>query len=208
MLKYLPHAFALFTLTAGSIAMAQNNNNQIQNNRTEQAVFASGCFWCTEKDFDEVDGVIETISGYAGGDLDNPTYEQVTGGSTGHHEATKVVFDPNQVTYGELLNVYWKNVDPFDDGGQFCDRGSSYRPAIFALNDDQLAAARNSIQAKQAEVDQEIAVKVEKIDEFWPAEDYHQNYYKKNPIRYKFYRWNCGRDQRLEEIQAEYGDVF
>ncbi len=212
MIKYIAATLSIIICMTGLTLMAQNNSqsNKEENHpsNTKQAVFASGCFWCTEKDFDQVDGVVESISGYAGGNVDNPSYEQVTGGNTGHREATKVIYNPDQITYSQLLDVYWKNVDPFDGGGQFCDRGDSYRPAILVLNDDQLKSAEQSITSKQDQVDQDIAVQAIKIDQFWPAEEYHQNYYQKNPLRYKFYRWNCGRDQRLDQIQSEYGDVF
>ncbi|PWE16391.1 peptide-methionine (S)-S-oxide reductase [Marinicauda salina] len=168
-----------------------------------QAIFASGCFWCTEADFEKLDGVVEAVSGYTGGHVDNPTYRQVTGGGTGHHEAVRVIYDPDAVGYAALLDHYWRNVDPFDGGGQFCDRGPSYAPAIFTLDEDQADAARASRDRVSARFDREIAVDIEPAGDFWPAEDYHQDYAEKNPLRYSRYRLGCRRDQRLREIWGD-----
>ena len=165
------------------------------------ATFAGGCFWCMEPPFDKTEGVVSTTSGYTGGTVAGATYRQVGAGGTGHVEAVRVVFDPAKVSYGKLLEVYWKNVDPLDGGGQFCDRGPEYRPAIFVHDDEQRRAAEASKAALAASgrFKEPIAVAVEPAREFWVAEDYHQDYYLKNPVKYRYYRWGCGRDARLEE---------
>jgi len=163
------------------------------------AVFAGGCFWCMEQPFDKLGGVISTTSGYAGGSVPNPTYKQVTAGGTGHLEAVRVVYDPNRISYEKLLDVFWRNVDPFDGGGQFCDRGSSYRSAIFASG-SQKAAANASKAEVQKRFGKNVATQVRGAAKFYPAEDYHQNYYRTNSLKYKFYRTRCGRDARLRQI--------
>ncbi len=171
------------------------------------AIFAAGCFWCVESDFDKVPGVLETTSGYAGGKTEHPTYEEVGGGQTGHAEALQVTYDPSKVSYEKLLDYYWHHVDLVDGGGQFCDRGSQYRPAIFTNSDEQKALAEASKAAleKTGKFKQPIAVQIAPAGVFTAAEDYHQDYYKKNPIRYKFYRSGCGRDARMEQLWgAEY----
>jgi peptide-methionine (S)-S-oxide reductase len=168
------------------------------------AIFAGGCFWCMEKPFDELDGVISTTSGYTGGRVDNPTYELVGNGSTGHIEAVQIVYDPARVTYAQLLDIYWRQVDPFDGEGQFCDKGNVYVPAIFTANPDEEAAAQASKLAVATRfTGQNIAVRIIAAKTFWPAEDYHQDYYKKNPVRYAYYRNGCGRDARLRAVWGE-----
>lgn len=166
------------------------------------AIFASGCFWCTESDFEKVEGVTSAESGYIGGRVDNPSYEQVSSGGTGHVEAVRVHFDPQRVSYDELLAVYWRNVDPYTANAQFCDKGPQYRSAIFALDDAQRASAERTRDAlaKQYPDRPTIVTEILPATHFWPAETYHQDYYKKNPLRYRYYRWGCGRDQRLEEL--------
>lgn len=167
------------------------------------AVFAGGCFWCMEPPFDELDGVVSTTSGYAGGDAQNPTYRQVTAGGTGHLEVVQVIYDPAKVTYSQLLDVYWRNVDPFDAGGQFCDRGESYQTAIFTANADEQEAAQRTKAELERSFGSMIATEILPLPQatgFNPAEDYHQNYYQKNPLRYKYYRKSCGRDARLAEV--------
>lgn len=164
-----------------------------------EAVFAGGCFWCMEQPFDKIAGVISTTSGYAGGNVANPTYRQVTSGGTGHLESVRVIYDPNRVSYEKLLDVFWHNVDPFDGGGQFCDRGSSYRSAIFASG-DQKAAAQASKAEIQKKFGKNVATQVRGAVTFYPAEDYHQNYYRTNALKYKFYRTRCGRDARLKAV--------
>ena len=169
------------------------------------ATFASGCFWCTEADFDKVDGVLETISGYTGGTTENPTYQSIGTGRTGHYEALQVKFDPAKVSYERLLAWYWRHVDPVDGDGQFCDRGSQYRPAIFVHDATQrrLAEASRDALAKNGPFDRPIAVAILDARTFTPAEDYHQDYYQKNPLRYRVYRHGCGRDQRIEQIWSK-----
>ncbi|MFZ4674839.1 MAG: peptide-methionine (S)-S-oxide reductase MsrA [Nodosilinea sp.] len=167
------------------------------------ATFAGGCFWCMEKPFDELDGVLSTTSGYTGGTKVDPTYAEVSAGGTGHVEAVEVVYDPAKVNYDTLLNVFWKNVDPVDDRGQFCDKGSQYRAKIFVHGDEQQALAEQSKRSLMAEPKFEanpIVTAIEPAQTFYPAEDYHQDYYLKHPVRYKFYRTACGRDQRLAEV--------
>jgi peptide-methionine (S)-S-oxide reductase len=165
------------------------------------AIFASGCFWCTEADFDKVSGVISTTSGYVGGTVVNPTYEQVVSGTTGHAEAVEVVFDPSKVSYQQLLDVFWRTHDPLAKNRQFCDRGEQYRAGVFYLDDQQRKLAEASKQAAQAKFAPRLVhTEVTKAGPFYKAEDYHQDYYRKNPVRYAYYRYNCGRDQRLEEV--------
>ena len=166
----------------------------------QTAIFASGCFWCTESDFDKVQGVVKTISGYTGGRVARPSYEQVSNGGTGHAEAVEVTFDPAVVSYERLLDHYWHNVDPFVANRQFCDVGDQYRPAIFVRDASQRAAAEASKAKIQNQFKDPIRVEITQATTFYPAEQYHQDYYKKNPVRYRYYRWSCGRDQRLEEI--------
>jgi peptide-methionine (S)-S-oxide reductase len=166
------------------------------------ATFASGCFWCTEADFDKVKGVVSTTSGYTGGTVANPTYRQVTAGGTGHAEAVYVVFDPAVVSYDALLDHYWHNVDPFVANRQFCDSGNSYRPVIFFHTEAQRAAAEASKAKMQQRFGKPIVVAITAAAPFYRAEEYHQDYYKKNSAQYRFYRYGCGRDRRLEEIWA------
>ncbi len=169
------------------------------------ATFAGGCFWCMEGPFDVLPGVLSTTSGYTGGQVANPTYEQVSAGGTGHAEAVQIVYDPARIRYEQLLEVFWHNIDPTTPDRQFCDRGSQYRPAIFVHDEAQRAAAQASLAALEQNKPFKAAIKTEIVDaaEFYPAEEYHQDYYVKNPIRYKFYRYNCGRDQRLEQLWGE-----
>ena len=166
------------------------------------ATFAGGCFWCVESDFDQVPGVVDTISGYTGGTVENPTYRQVTAGGTGHREAVQVRYDPEQVSYERLLHIFWRSVDPTDGGGQFCDRGESYQSAIFAGNEEErrLAEASRARLERSGVLDAPVATPVEAAGAFYPAEDYHQDYYTKNPIRYRFYRFSCGRDSRVRQV--------
>ncbi len=169
---------------------------------TAVAIFAGGCFWCEEAAFDKVPGVLSTISGYTGGHVANPTYEQVSAGGTGHAESVKVTYDPSQVSYATLLDTFWHNVDPVAVDRQFCDVGNQYRSAIFTTSAEQQRLAEASKRALQqsGRFAQPIATEIVPATTFYPAEDYHQDYYKKNPLRYKFYRYNCGRDARLEQL--------
>ncbi|MEA2978357.1 MAG: peptide-methionine (S)-S-oxide reductase [Alphaproteobacteria bacterium] len=168
---------------------------------TALATFAGGCFWCVEADFDKVPGVLSTTSGYTGGKLDNPNYNQVSAGGTGHAEAVEIAFDPSKVSYQKLLEVFWRNHDPLAKDRQFCDRGDQYRPAIFYHDEEQRKLAEASKKAVQEKfAPRAVQTEIAKAGTFYKAEDYHQDYYEKNPVRYKFYRFNCGRDQRLEEL--------
>jgi peptide-methionine (S)-S-oxide reductase len=166
------------------------------------AIFAGGCFWCVESDFDHVPGVTRTISGYTGGILRNPTYRQVTAGNSGHIEAVQIFYDPKKTSYEKLLDVFWRSVDPTDAGGQFCDRGESYATAIFANSPEQKKIAEESLAKlmKSGVLKQAVVTPVRDAAPFYPAEGYHQNYYIKNPLRYKFYRLSCGRDARIKEL--------
>jgi len=169
------------------------------------ATFAGGCFWCMESDFDKVPGVVATISGYTGGRKANPTYEEVSSGATGHAESVEVAYDPKKVTYEKLLEVYWHNVDPTVKDRQFCDTGSQYRTAIFYHDEAQRKAAEESKRRIEAEkpFKAPIVTAIEMAGPFYPAEDYHQDFYLKNPVRYQFYRKGCGRDARLKELWGD-----
>ncbi|ROO31728.1 peptide-methionine (S)-S-oxide reductase MsrA [Salinisphaera orenii] len=171
------------------------------------AIFAGGCFWCVEEAFDKVDGVVSTTSGYTGGHVDDPSYEQVSQENTGHAEALKVVYRPETVDYDSLLETFWHNIDPTDDGGQFCDRGDSYRSEIFVVDDAQRKAAEASKRALQNDPDapSPIVTEITAATTFYPAEAYHQNYHEKNPLRYKFYKASCRREAVLEERWGETG---
>jgi peptide-methionine (S)-S-oxide reductase len=164
------------------------------------AVFAGGCFWCTESDFDKMPGVLATVSGYTGGRLRNPTYEQVSAGDTGHIEAVRVTFDPRKTSYAQLAAKFMRTIDPLDAGGSFCDRGYQYHSAFFVANAEQKRVAEAIKARTQQALKKPVATLVLPASSFTPAEDYHQDYYKKNPIRYKFYRSRCGRDARLAEV--------
>lgn len=169
---------------------------------TAVATFAGGCFWCTEADFDKVPGVISTTSGYIGGKVANPTYYQVSDGTTGHAEAVQIAFDPAKVTYQQLLDVYWHSIDPLAKNRQFCDSGSQYRTAIFYHDAEQrkLAEASKKAIEDSGRFKEPIQTQIVMATTFYPAEEYHQDFHIKNPTKYKFYRWNCGRDQRLEQL--------
>ncbi|MBU1287153.1 MAG: peptide-methionine (S)-S-oxide reductase MsrA [Alphaproteobacteria bacterium] len=169
------------------------------------AVFAGGCFWCVESDFDKVEGVIETVSGYTGGHVANPTYKQVSHENTGHYESVKVTYDPDVVSYNQLVTYFLHSVDPTDADGQFCDKGESYRTAIFVSNPDERATAEADIATVEASgvLPAPIVTKVINADTFWPAEDYHQDYYTKNPLKYRYYRAACGRDGRVKELWGD-----
>ena len=169
-----------------------------------KATFAGGCFWCMEPPFDKLPGVVSTTSGYIGGTRKNPTYEQVSAGGTGHAEAVQVVYDPSKINYAKLLEVFWHNVDPLTPDAQFCDHGDQYRTGIFVHDAEQKRLAEESkarVQKKFAE--RKVVTEIVQASAFYPAEEYHQDYYEKNPIRYKFYRTSCGRDARLKELWGE-----
>lgn len=168
----------------------------------DTATFAGGCFWCLESDMDKVEGVVKTVSGYMGGHLKNPSYKQVSAGSSGHAEVVQITYDPSKVSYQQLLATFWKNVDPTVKDQQFCDHGSQYRSAIFYRNDSQKEQAIKSLKELESTKPFKgpIYTEIAMATEFYPAEDYHQDYYQKNPVRYNYYRFACGRDQRLEEV--------
>jgi peptide-methionine (S)-S-oxide reductase len=169
------------------------------------AIFAGGCFWCMEPPYDKLDGVLSTVSGYIGGHVARPTYKQVSSGTTGHAEAVKITYDPTRVSYERLLEVFWHNVDPLTANAQFCDHGSQYRSAIFYLDENQRRLAEESRRelAASGRFDRPIVTEIVEAGTFYAAEDYHQDYYEKNPLRYKYYRHGCGRDRRLREVWGE-----
>ena len=190
--------WAYLTLCCAS-TFAQDENSATQ--KTSVAVFAGGCFWCMEPPFDALTGVLKTISGYTGGSVVNPTYEAVSQGNTGHLEAVEVTYDPAVVSYEKLLEVFWQNIDPFDNEGQFCDKGDQYKAVIFYLDEGQKQSAESSKEGIVKKLGgKPITTAIKPAGKFYPAEDYHQDYYLKNPLRYKFYRYNCGRDQRLGQV--------
>ncbi len=192
---------------AGAAVLAQDPQDAPAPVGFEQAaaIFAGGCFWCMEPPYDKLEGVVSTISGYIGGSVPNPTYEQVSAGGTGHAEAVRVVYDPAKIDYQELVDVFWVNIDPTQADAQFCDHGDQYRSAIFYLDDQQKQVAEQSLAAleKDKPFQGEIVTEIEPATVFYPAEDYHQDYYQKNPLRYKYYRWACGRDQRLTDLWGD-----
>jgi peptide-methionine (S)-S-oxide reductase len=194
MIKSVIIAAALSIGFATSSANAQN---------LQTATFAGGCFWCVESDFDQIPGVVKTVSGYTGGSLDNPNYKQVSAGGTGHLEAVEITFDPSQVTYDELLTAFWHSVDPTDAGGQFCDRGESYTTAVFVHGDEQRRLAEASKQTAMRELGQEIVTPIREASAFYTAEEYHQDFYQKSSVRYRYYRWACGRNDRVEEVWGD-----
>ena len=180
----------------------------------QSAVLAGGCFWCMESDLEKLPGVISVESGYSGGSVSEPTYNQVSAETTGHQEVVEVLFDSAKITYPKLLQSYWRNVDPLDGAGQFCDRGDSYRPVIFTRGEQQNseAVASQSAAARELGVSESaLKVEIKPLEKFWPAEDYHQNFAELNSVKYKYYRWACGRDKRLDEVwgdQARSGDAW
>jgi peptide-methionine (S)-S-oxide reductase len=195
-----PRAALLAALAA--LALMAAGGAPAQSGATAKATFAGGCFWCVEADFDKVPGVKSTTSGYIGGTVANPTYQQVAGKVTGHAEAVEIVFDPKIVSYAQLVEHFWRTIDPTTVDRQFCDRGSPYRTAIFTHDDAQAAAARASLAAleKSKPFPEPIVTQIQAAGPFYVAEDYHQDYYLKNPIRYKYYRTSCGRDARLQQL--------
>ena len=197
----------IMTLIAGIVLLAAPVDSDAA--KTAKATFAGGCFWCMEYPYDKLDGVISTTSGYIGGDWKNPSYKDVTSGETGHAEAVEVVYDPAKVSYETLLHVFWRNIDPLVKNRQFCDIGSQYRSAIFYHDDAQrkLAEASRDELNKSGRFPHPIATEIVKATTFYRAEEYHQDYYKKNPIRYAFYRSGCGRDGRLRDLWGEEADV-
>ena len=199
---------AIVALTAvpvqGKDAGAVSEGHSLQ-----KATFAGGCFWCMEPAFDKLEGVVSVTPGYTGGHKKNPTYEEVSSGITGHAESVRIVYDPSKIGYNRLLDVFWHNIDPVAKDRQFCDVGNQYRSAIFYNDEEQKNLAEASLKAleESGRFDGPIYTEIKPASEFYPAEEYHQKYYKKNPVRYKFYRWNCGRDARLKELWGEAGAV-
>ena len=191
------HAVLVMTILLTSTAFAAASKQY------EEAIFAGGCFWCMEGPYDKLDGVISTTSGYTDGQVKNPTYKQVSSGNTGHTEAIKIEYDPGKISYEKLLEVFWVNIDPLTANAQFCDHGSQYRSGIYYKNAAQKAAALASLKRIQAKFDKPVVTEIDPASTFYPAEEYHQNYYQKNPVRYKYYRWSCGRDQRLKELWGD-----
>jgi len=200
--KVLVGLIAWGMFAAAPVANSKAGAGQPTDANYEKATFAGGCFWCMEPPFDELPGVISTTSGYTGGRTKNPSYEQVSSGGTGHTEAVEVVYDPSKITYARLLEVFWKNIDPVTPNRQFCDIGTQYRSGIYYHNEEQkrLAEASKKALESSARFQQPIVTEIAAASPFYRAEEYHQDYYKKNPIRFKFYKYRCGRDQRLEEL--------
>jgi peptide-methionine (S)-S-oxide reductase len=201
-MKRLWISIAVLVLLGVQPAMSQEKQEDAS---LAKATFAGGCFWCMEGPFDKLDGVISTTSGYTGGHKKNPTYREVSSGTTGHAESVQVVYDPNKVTYQQLLDVFWVNIDPTVKDQQFCDHGSQYRSAIFYHNAEQkrLAEASKRQLEKDKPFEGQIYTEITTATEFYPAEDYHQDFYMKHPLRYKFYRYSCGRDKRLRELWGD-----
>lgn len=198
----LAAVLALFAVLSGPAAVAQQQD-QTAEKPLATAIFAGGCFWCVESDFDGVAGVVDTTSGFTGGVVPNPTYKQVSAGGTGHFESVRVTYDPAKVSYAQLLTAFWHSADPTDGGGQFCDRGQSYETAIFVANAEEREKAEVSKKAAEQALGRAIVTQILDAGPFFPAEDYHQDFYKKSPLRYKFYRWNCGRNQRVKELWGD-----
>lgn len=196
--------FAMTSIAFGAMMEEKKEMMDMGHDMTAKAVFAGGCFWCMESDYEKLQGVTDVVSGFTGGTLENPTYN---GNHAGHYEAVEVTYDPAKVSYQQLLDHYWVNIDPFDDGGQFCDRGHSYLAAIFVANEEERVAAEASKRAVEAMFrDQTIVTPILEASTFYPIkgdESYHQDFYKRSPVRYKYYRWNCGRDQRLQQIWGD-----
>ncbi len=193
MLRLFAALFVALAAIGGAAAQAPQSGQAV-------ATFAGGCFWCTEADFDQVPGVLSTTSGYTGGTVANPTYQQVGSGETGHAEAVEIVYDPAKVSYEKLLDVYWHSIDPLVKNRQFCDVGNDYRTAIFFHGEEQKRLAEESKKAIAAQLKQPIETEIVPAGPFYKAEDYHQDFHLTNATKYKFYRWNCGRDQRLQQI--------
>ena len=193
---------ALLLLVGLPGAMSGFADPVINHHEAVKAIFAGGCFWCMQPPFEQLPGVVSTTVGYTGGRAKNPTYEEVSAGGTGHAESVQIVYDPAKISYEKLLDVFWHNVDPLTPNAQFCDHGNQYRTAIFYHDDTQRQLAEASKQRFDASkrFDKPIVTEIVAATEFYPAEEYHQKYHQKNPVRYKYYRWNCGRDQRLEAL--------
>ncbi len=198
--------FIIMGCQRAGLSQQEIRNEMPKEDRTTKiATFAGGCFWCTEADFEKLPGVVKVISGYTGGQKENPSYEEVSSGTTGHVEAVQVYYDPSKITYEELLDTFWRHIDPTDSGGQFVDRGSQYRSVIFYHDEEQKQLAEKSKEelGNSGKFDKPIETEILKFNKFYEAEEYHQDYYKKNPLRYKFYRYNSGRDQFLKKVWGQ-----
>lgn len=202
-------ALAMTAFLAGAAGADDNKDNTMEKMKgpgtQAAATFAGGCFWCMEPPFDKLEGVISTTSGYMGGQKDNPTYKEVSAGGTGHAEAVQVLYNPEKVTYAELLEVFWRQINPTTPDRQFVDVGSQYRAAVFYHNEEQKQLAEDSKKrlAQSGRFDEPIVTEIVMAGKFWPAEDYHQDYYMRNPVRYKYYRWGSGRDQYLKSVWGD-----
>ncbi len=206
--KRLSAVLAVALLLPAGLSLGAASKSGAAEDHLEVATFAGGCFWCVESDFDKVPGVVRTVSGYTGGAVPDPTYKRVSAGGTGHREAVQIFYDPKRVSYAALVEIFWRSVDPTDGGGQFCDRGDSYETAIFANSVEQHQQAEVSKGALQRSgvLGRPVVTPIEAAGPFYPAEDYHQDYYQENPLRYGFYRYRCGRDARIEALWGE--DAF
>lgn len=194
--------FVIFAVLFSSSHAKENTSSSAGSSNTESIILAGGCFWCIESDYEKLDGIIDVVSGYSGGSTNNPTYKQVSAGSGGHIEVVEVTYNPQLISHAQILDFFWHHIDPTRDDGQFCDRGPQYRPAIFYKNNTEKKAVLKSAAHIEKIKPFKAPLKVEFIQAktFYPAEDYHQDYYKKNPVRYKYYRYSCGRDARVEEL--------
>lgn len=202
MRREAPLSMLMFAILLVGAWTAQSTSRAATDATPSKAYFAGGCFWCMEEAFEKVEGVLSATSGYMGGRVANPSYEEVSAGRTGHAESVEVVYDPSRVSYQKLLEAFWHNVDPLTPNAQFCDHGSQYRSAIFYQTDEEKRASETSKQAleQSKRFTEPIVTQIVQASQFYPAEEYHQDFYKKNPIRYKFYKYNCGRAQRLETL--------
>lgn len=210
MLEHILYSLYIIIFSIIMITTVQSGDEKIKPGKEyKTAIFAGGCFWCMESPFEKHDGVAEVISGYIGGETENPTYEEVSSGKTGHLEAVKVLYDPKKISYETLLDIFWRQINPTDSRGQFVDRGEQYTTAIFYLDDTQKKLAEKSKEKleKSGRFSEPIVTPIRKAGTFYPAEDYHQDYYRENPVRYKFYRYNSGRDQFLDDTWGEDREV-
>jgi peptide-methionine (S)-S-oxide reductase len=201
--RALPFLIALAALAAAVLLFRADSPSAAPapaGSKLASAVFAGGCFWCTEADFDKMAGVVSTTSGYSGGSLRDPTYEQVSAGGTGHIEVVRVVYDPARISYRSLLDRFFRTIDPLDGGGQFCDRGSQYRAAVFVASAVERREAEAAKASAAERLRRPVATEILPAARFYPAEAYHQDYYRKNPVRYRYYRWRCGREARLKAV--------
>ena len=201
-IRFVPGLLVISALLASAVEAAGKGDPPAEGPKLAKATFAGGCFWCMEHPFDSLEGVVSVMSGYTGGTKKNPTYQEVSAGGTGHAESVQIVYDPTKIGYRKLLEVFWHNIDPTTPNRQFCDAGNQYRSAVFYHDEEQ----KRLVEESKRELERtkpfqgSIVTEIAPASVFYPAEEYHQRYYKKNPVRYKFYRYNCGRDQRLKEL--------